>query len=152
MKTPWFNIIGIYLISAGAGWLPGVRAQQSAPSMSIQLLANKEIALTLTAQAGSRFRIEATADLRDWKPLTTLSGGASGSVQFTDSAAPYLSERYYRVQQLAEPSALTGDHLATADGDVIFHPLFHASFVMSWNGKTIYNDPDDDPAYLATYQ
>ncbi len=36
---------------------------------------------------------------------------------------------------------LTGDHVATNQGDLIIHPVNHASFVMQWNGKTIYVDP-----------
>jgi L-ascorbate metabolism protein UlaG (beta-lactamase superfamily) len=29
--------------------------------------------------------------------------------------------------------------------------MFHATAVLEWNGKMIYNDPDDDTAYAATY-
>jgi L-ascorbate metabolism protein UlaG (beta-lactamase superfamily) len=47
---------------------------------------------------------------------------------------------------------MTGDHLVTTNGEVIIHPLYHASFVMFWNGKVIYNDPDDDGQYSARYQ
>jgi len=36
---------------------------------------------------------------------------------------------------------LTGDHVATSQGDLVTHPVKHASFVMQWNGKTIYVDP-----------
>jgi len=36
---------------------------------------------------------------------------------------------------------LDGDHIATADGDLIIHPINHASFVMGWKDKTIYVDP-----------
>jgi L-ascorbate metabolism protein UlaG (beta-lactamase superfamily) len=39
----------------------------------------------------------------------------------------------------AEP--LSGDHLATADGDLIIHPVNHASLVLQWKGQTIYVDP-----------
>jgi L-ascorbate metabolism protein UlaG (beta-lactamase superfamily) len=42
---------------------------------------------------------------------------------------------------LAAQAALTGDKIATSNGDLTIHPVNHASFVMSWNGKTIYNDP-----------
>ncbi|OYX31022.1 MAG: MBL fold metallo-hydrolase [Caulobacterales bacterium 32-69-10] len=42
---------------------------------------------------------------------------------------------------LAAAQALTGDKIATSNGDLTVHPVNHASFVMSWNGKTIYNDP-----------
>ena len=40
----------------------------------------------------------------------------------------------------AEDPALTGDAVPTAKGDLIVHPVNHATFVMSWAGKTIYND------------
>lgn len=36
---------------------------------------------------------------------------------------------------------LAGDHVGTSQGDLIIHPVKHASFVMQWNGKTIYVDP-----------
>jgi L-ascorbate metabolism protein UlaG (beta-lactamase superfamily) len=39
------------------------------------------------------------------------------------------------------PAPLTGDHIATSQGDLVTHPVKHASFVMQWNGKTIYVDP-----------
>jgi hypothetical protein len=69
----------------------------------------------------------------------------------TDSAAPYFPERFYRVQTLASAPVLTGDHLVTADGEVIIHPVNHASFVMHWNGKTIYNDPVGGAAPYASF-
>lgn len=44
---------------------------------------------------------------------------------------------------LANPAAaqLVGDAYPTDSGPLIIHPVHHASFVMSWDGKTIYNDP-----------
>jgi hypothetical protein len=42
---------------------------------------------------------------------------------------------------LDDTNSLTGDHLVTADGDVLIHPVNHASFVMRWKGRMIYNDP-----------
>jgi len=36
---------------------------------------------------------------------------------------------------------LTGDRVATENGDLVVHPINHATFVMGWNGKTIYVDP-----------
>jgi len=43
---------------------------------------------------------------------------------------------------LAQP--LMGDHIATDNGDLIIHPAGHATFVMGWNGHTIYVDPVGD--------
>ena len=36
---------------------------------------------------------------------------------------------------------ITGDAIATSRGDLVIHPLDHATFVMGWNGKAIYVDP-----------
>ena len=36
---------------------------------------------------------------------------------------------------------LSGDRIATDRGDVVIHPIRHATFVMQWNGKTVYVDP-----------
>ena len=118
---------------------------------TIQPLTNKEVRLQLNAPTGRGYRIDASTNLPSWTPLITLTG-ATTSLQLTDSAAPYLGTRFYRAEQLSITNLLTGDHLATADGDVVIHPLYHASFVMSWNGKIIYNDPDDDPIYETTYR
>src|SRR5437762_572715 len=49
--------------------------------------------------------------------------------------------RFYRAVPSADTNVLTGDILVTNGGDVVIHPINHATFVMSWNGKTIYNDP-----------
>jgi L-ascorbate metabolism protein UlaG (beta-lactamase superfamily) len=36
---------------------------------------------------------------------------------------------------------VSGDHISTANGDLVIQPLNHATFAMSWDGKTIYVDP-----------
>jgi len=41
----------------------------------------------------------------------------------------------------AEDAPLAGDKIPTAQGDLIIHPIKHATFVMRFAGKTIYNDP-----------
>ena len=41
----------------------------------------------------------------------------------------------------AAAQELTGDRVATEQGDLIVHPINHATFVLGWNGKTIYVDP-----------
>jgi L-ascorbate metabolism protein UlaG (beta-lactamase superfamily) len=40
--------------------------------------------------------------------------------------------------------ALTGDRIATDMGDLVIHPVGHATFVMGWNDQTIYVDPVGD--------
>jgi len=41
---------------------------------------------------------------------------------------------------------LTGDHLTTSNGEVILHPMNHATFLINWQGKTIYSDPTNGAA------
>ena len=118
------------LVSLG---IAGVLVAQEAPQFSgIQRLTNRELRLQLTAPTALNYRIEVSTNLVHWDPLLTLL--SAGSNQHTDSAAPYLSTRSYRAFQLTGTNNLTGDHLVTDDGEVTFHPINHATFVMSWNG------------------
>lgn len=113
---------------------------QPAPQFTgIQRLTNKEVLLRLGGATGVSYRIDAAMNLPEWSSLLTLF--STGVHQYTDSAAPFLSRRFYRAEQLIGTNHVTGDHLVTTNGDVVFHPVGHASFVMSWNGKMIYNDP-----------
>ncbi len=41
----------------------------------------------------------------------------------------------------AASQPLTGDHVPTQNGDLIIHPINHATFAMSWNDLVIYVDP-----------
>ena len=123
-----------------------VCAQTPPNFTSIQRLTNREMVLRLNAPAGN-YRIDTSTNLPDWHPFLTLS--STGLNQHTDTAAPYLNRRYYRAQQLTGPNVMTGDHLVTTNGDVVIHPITHASFVMTWNGLVIYNDPDS-PTSLYT--
>jgi len=129
-----------------------MNAQQAPQFTGIQPLTNKENRLILSAPTGRSYRIDVATNVTDWAGLVTFPTNVTTSLQHTDSAAPYLPIRFYRAAQLVGTNIMSGDHLATSDGDVIIHPLFHASFVLHWNGKVIFNDPDDDPAYLSTYQ
>jgi L-ascorbate metabolism protein UlaG (beta-lactamase superfamily) len=45
-----------------------------------------------------------------------------------------------------EAPPFSGDAIATSRGNLIIHPVNHASFVMSWAGKTLYVDPVGDAA------
>jgi len=129
-------------------WLgfPGLLAAQAVPEFTaIQALTNREIALQLSGVVGLNYRIDAATTLPSWSPLVTLTG-ATVTLQHTDTAAPYLSTRFYRAEELSGTNILTGDYLLTGDGEVIIHPIGHASFVMAWQGKMIYNDPTNGAA------
>ncbi|MFT5406966.1 MAG: L-ascorbate metabolism protein UlaG (beta-lactamase superfamily) [Verrucomicrobiales bacterium] len=96
-----------------------------------------EATVTLGSDGENEFRLEVTENLRDWRPLRT-----SKDKSLTDAATPYQPTRFYRAAEVTgESDVISGDHLITNDGDLVIHPVNHASFVMQWNGMMIYNDP-----------
>jgi L-ascorbate metabolism protein UlaG (beta-lactamase superfamily) len=122
---------------------------QPAQFTGIQALTNKEILLQLTAPAGLTYRIEAATNIVDWTSLLTLT--STGVNRHADSATPWLQSRLYRALELTGTNNATGDHLATTNGDVIIHPMFHATLMMVWNDVVIYNDPDDSTSFPTAY-
>lgn len=42
---------------------------------------------------------------------------------------------------LAADKEVSGDRIATAEGDLIIQPINHATLVLGWKGKTVYVDP-----------
>jgi L-ascorbate metabolism protein UlaG (beta-lactamase superfamily) len=106
---------------------------------SIKRQTNGDIQLQLTAPAGRNYRLEASTNLLDWRPLLTFRSAAANPQ--TDAGAAYAASRSYRTVEVTNTDVLTGDHLATDDGEVVIHPVNHASFVMRWKDLVIYNDP-----------
>ena len=102
---------------------------------SIGILTNREVWFNIS---NAPVRIDAATSLDAWQPLVTFTPTAS-SITFTDTAAAYLDRRYYRAESVSATN-LSGDHLVTDDGDVVIRPVNHASLVLRWKDKTIYND------------
>ena len=140
-------------ICLGAGIVAitiGAVAQQFT---TVQQLTNREMFLRFSAPVGTNYRIDiatnfpADTNLARWSAL--LTARSAGVNQHTDSAAPYLPTRFYRAEQLTNSPVLTGDHIATTNGDVVIRWAGHASFAMSWNGKIILNDPTNTAGFTS---
>ncbi len=99
---------------------------------------HRQVHLLLESTPGGIVRIEASSDLRTWTARRTLQ--STGSDPFDALLGPD-SPQFFRARTVNDPEVLTGDHLATDSGDVVIHPVNHASFLFSWHGRTIYNDP-----------
>ena len=124
-------LIGIVLSAHGQG---------SLPSTGLRILTNKEAVLTITNAPNT-----SNVTLRVYHPtldqfIPLLTFRSTGVNNHIDAAAPYVNSRLYN-SRLAPPNAIIGDHLMTTNGGLIIQPINHASFVMSWNSKMIYNDP-----------
>jgi L-ascorbate metabolism protein UlaG (beta-lactamase superfamily) len=129
--------------------MTGLLHAQTALFTNTTRLTNREILLRLNAPAGQPYRIDSSTNLIQWHPLLTLS--STGLNQHADSATPYLDRRFYRAQQLTGTTNITGDYLTTTNGDVLIHPVRHASIVFLWNGTVIYNDPDTFSTPVSLY-
>jgi len=123
-----------WLAMAGALW-----AVEAPQFTSVQTLAGGEFRVQLTAPAGGMFRIETSTDLAQWSGFLTFA--STGALAHDDSAAPFAVKRFYRARELGGTNIVTGDHLVTTNGDVIIHPVAHASLALRWNNKTIFIDP-----------
>ena len=114
-------------------------AQDSPTLTEFQLLSSGQAQLQITVPAEQTIRIDTSTNLRDWHGQTTFL--SAGSDTYTDVTLSQPIPRFYRAVVSDDPNILTGDHLATNEGDAIIHIIDHASFVISWNGLMIYNDP-----------
>lgn len=114
-------------------------AQSSLRFMDAVVRTNREVSLRLSGETGRRYRIDVSEDLATWRSLATLAG--AGTMEHLDSANPGPGPRFYRAVESADSAALTGDHLPTASGDAVLHPVNHASVVVGWASHTIYVDP-----------
>jgi L-ascorbate metabolism protein UlaG (beta-lactamase superfamily) len=121
-------------------------AAQQAGFTALQRLTNSEVQLRLNST--SSYRIDVSTNLIVWEPLLTAARQAT---QYLDSGAPYRSNRFYALQPVTATNAFTGDHFATADGEVIVHPVNHASFLMRWKEMMIYNDPVGANSLYSTF-
>lgn len=134
-----------------AAWIVTAAAAPAQPAFTdIRPLTNREVRLQLSVPTGSGYRVDVATNPAAWSALVTVTS-ATTSLVVTDTAAPLLPARFYRAEQLSLSNLVTGDHLATAEGDVVVHPLYHASTLLMWNSKAIYVDPDDDAAYESRY-
>lgn len=123
----------------GAGACAWAVAEPAPQFTAIARLDNGDVRFQINVPAGQRYRIETSSDLREWQTLLTAAG--TGTHEHTDAAALAHASRYFRARMLADATALTGDHVVTTSGDVVIHPINHASLVLQWDGKMIYNDP-----------
>jgi L-ascorbate metabolism protein UlaG (beta-lactamase superfamily) len=114
---------------------------------SLQRLTNREVVLKVNGQSGASFAVAASPDLTLWSKLAAFSLGAAGTLEYTDSAAPFAPARFYQAEMLTNGAVFTGDYLVTTNGDVLIQPRYHATFVMNWQGRTVYVDPYDQATY-----
>jgi len=140
------SMAGLSLLIAGLTG-PARLEAQTFQLTAVRRLTNSEMAVAFTAPVGRTYRLETANNVSEWAGLFTFPTNTTPSLSYTDSAAPFLATRYYRGVQLTGSNLISGDHLATSNGEVILQPRNHATFVLQWNGKMVYLDPTTAATY-----
>ncbi len=130
-------LLGVAAVGLAVG--VALRAQEMPRFTEVLRQTNGEVALKVAVTAGRHFRLETTEELPSWRTLATAK--SLGTNPFTDGGARFASTRFYRAVEVSDSGVFVGDHVQTATGDVVIHPVNHASFLMRWNDVVIYNDP-----------
>jgi hypothetical protein len=66
--------------------------------MQVSVTQGRQFILTVTGQVGHKYDIQATQDFKTWTVIGTVTVGATGFLNFTDTNAPSFSRRFYRTQ------------------------------------------------------
>jgi len=68
------------------------------PGVQIRITPTRQFVLTVTGPVGHTYDIQATQDFITWTVIGTVTIGASGSLDFTDTNAANFSRRFYRTR------------------------------------------------------
>jgi hypothetical protein len=66
--------------------------------VQVRVTQARQFILTVTGQVGHTYDIQATQNFKTWTVIGTVTVGASGSVDFTDTNAASFSRRFYRTR------------------------------------------------------
>jgi hypothetical protein len=69
------------------------------PGVQFRVTPANQFILTVAGQNGHTYNIQATQDFKTWTVIGTVTMGASGSLDFTDTNAANFSRRFYRTQE-----------------------------------------------------
>ena len=68
------------------------------PRVQVRVTQARQFILSVTGQVGHTYDIQATQDFKTWTVIGTVTVGAGGSLNFTDTNAASFPRRYYRTQ------------------------------------------------------
>ena len=68
------------------------------PGVQFRVTPTRQFILTVTGPVSHTYNIQATQDFKTWTVIGTVTVGASGSFDFTDTNAASFSRRFYRTR------------------------------------------------------
>ena len=76
-----------------------VKLDGTLPKVGVQILSytRSPVGFEFGSEAGKSYVVEATSDLREWKPVQTLESSAK-STRYTPNLQPHVPLRYFRIK------------------------------------------------------
>jgi hypothetical protein len=71
------------------------------PGVQLRVTPTRQFILTVNGLIGHTYDIQATQDFKTWTVIGTVTVGASGSLDFTDTNAASFSRRFYRTSEVS---------------------------------------------------
>jgi hypothetical protein len=68
------------------------------PGVQLNITPTRQFILTVNGPVGQTYNVQATQDFKTWTTIGTVTVGASGSLNFTDTNAASFSRRFYRTR------------------------------------------------------
>jgi hypothetical protein len=101
VAAPYFSGVGSFdgwnVVTAGADALPGTpRLLLGTP----EILANGRVTVRFTGEAGARYEIQVSSDLKQWTVVATVAANADGKLEFTEDLKSGSGARFFRAQRL----------------------------------------------------
>ncbi len=69
------------------------------PGVQLRITPTWQFILTVNGPVGHTYDIQATQDFKIWTVIGTVTVGATGSLNFTDTNAASFSKRFYRTRE-----------------------------------------------------
>jgi uncharacterized repeat protein (TIGR01451 family) len=94
------NEVDLYLADNSASASVSVLSIIS-PHLSGAIVKTNQFQITLTGQPDFTYIIQASTNITSWSPISTNTAAGNGVLQFTDTNAPGLNQRFYRAVVVA---------------------------------------------------
>jgi hypothetical protein len=76
------------------------------PGVQFRVTSARQFVLTVTGPIGHTYDIQATQDFVTWTVIGTVTVGATGSLDFTDTNAASFSRRFYRTSEVSYTTSI----------------------------------------------